>query len=57
MVLPNFIVVGTPKSATASLSRYLADHPDEACPAKWTQGAKTLKPGPEMVGKVFEALQ
>ena len=36
---------------------YLAAHPSEACPAKWTPGAKTLKPGKDMVGKVFEALQ
>jgi peroxiredoxin (alkyl hydroperoxide reductase subunit C) len=36
---------------------YLAAHPDEACPAKWKQGAKTLKPGEALVGKVFEALQ
>jgi alkyl hydroperoxide reductase subunit AhpC len=32
-------------------------HPDEACPANWTKGAKTLKPNSAMVGKVFEALQ
>lgn len=36
---------------------YLAQHPDEACPAKWQQGSKTLKPSEKMVGKVFEALQ
>jgi peroxiredoxin (alkyl hydroperoxide reductase subunit C) len=36
---------------------YLAQHPDEACPARWQQGAKTLKPSEKMVGKVFEALQ
>ena len=36
---------------------YLADHPAEACPAKWTKGAKTLTPSSKMVGKVFEALQ
>jgi peroxiredoxin (alkyl hydroperoxide reductase subunit C) len=36
---------------------YLAKHPDEACPAKWSQGAKTLKPNEKMVGKVYEALQ
>jgi len=35
---------------------YLVKHPDEACPAKWKQGAKTLKPSEAMVGKVFEAL-
>jgi len=36
---------------------YLIAHPDEACPAKWKEGAKTLKPSEKMVGKVFEALQ
>lgn len=36
---------------------YLAHHPDEACPAKWKQGAKTLKPSEQLVGKVYEALQ
>ena len=36
---------------------YLLEHPEEACPAKWTKGGKTLKPSSEMVGKVFEAMQ
>jgi peroxiredoxin (alkyl hydroperoxide reductase subunit C) len=36
---------------------YLIAHPDEACPAKWKEGAKTLKPSEKLVGKVFEALQ
>lgn len=36
---------------------YLMKHPDEACPAKWRAGAKTLKPGEKLVGRVFEALQ
>lgn len=36
---------------------YLAKHTDEACPAKWVQGAKTLTPGADLVGKVFEALE
>jgi NADH-dependent peroxiredoxin subunit C len=36
---------------------YLMKHPDEACPARWTQGAKTLKPSEKLVGRVFEALQ
>ena len=35
---------------------YLLAHPDEACPAKWHQGSKTLKPDEKMVGKVYEAL-
>ncbi len=36
---------------------YLMKHPDEACPAKWHEGAKTLKPSEKLVGRVFEALQ
>lgn len=35
---------------------YLAKHPEEACPANWKQGGKTLKPGASMVGRVDEAL-
>ncbi len=35
---------------------YLATHPEEACPAKWSTGQKTLKPSEAMVGKVYEAL-
>ncbi len=34
---------------------YLMSHPDEACPAKWKEGEKTLKPSEELVGKVYEA--
>ncbi len=35
---------------------YLKDHPDEACPAKWEPGKKTLKPSEKLVGHVYEAL-
>lgn len=36
---------------------YLKDAPGEVCPAEWKdKGDKTLKPGPEMVGKVHKAL-
>lgn len=36
---------------------HVSKKPAEACPAKWKdEGDKTLKPGPKMVGKVFEAL-
>jgi NADH-dependent peroxiredoxin subunit C len=35
---------------------YLAKHPNEACPAKWDTGAKTLKPSADIVGKIGEAL-
>ena len=37
---------------------YLEKHGEEACPAQWKdEGDKTLKPGPEMVGKVYEAME
>ncbi len=37
---------------------YLKDVPGEVCPAEWKEkGDKTLKPGPEMVGKVHKALR
>ena len=37
---------------------YLAQHTEEACPAKWlTEGDKTLKPSEELVGRVAEALK
>jgi NADH-dependent peroxiredoxin subunit C len=36
---------------------YLARKADEGCPSKWEEdGDKTLKPSPEMVGRVHEAL-
>ena len=38
-------------------SVYVREHPDEACPARWDQGAKTLTPSAELVGKVYEALK
>ena len=34
---------------------YLAKHPEEACPANWEEGAKTLKPNAAMVAEVDEA--
>ena len=36
---------------------YLMSHPDEACPARWKEGEKTLKPSEEIIGKVHEALR
>jgi peroxiredoxin (alkyl hydroperoxide reductase subunit C) len=35
---------------------YLVANPSEACPAKWTPGAKTLHPGKDLVGNVAAAL-
>jgi peroxiredoxin (alkyl hydroperoxide reductase subunit C) len=36
---------------------YLSRKPSEGCPSKWKdEGDATLRPGPEMVGRVHEAL-
>lgn len=35
---------------------HLMGNPSEACPAKWTPGAKTLRPGKDIVGNVAAAL-
>ena len=33
-------------------AQYVAKHKNEVCPASWKPGAKTLKPGVELVGKI-----
>jgi NADH-dependent peroxiredoxin subunit C len=33
-------------------AQYVAAHPGEVCPAKWTDGAATLKPSLDLVGKI-----
>jgi NADH-dependent peroxiredoxin subunit C len=33
-------------------AQYVANHPGEVCPAKWTEGAHTLKPSLDLVGKI-----
>lgn len=33
-------------------AQYIAANPDEVCPAKWEEGAATLKPGLDLVGKI-----
>lgn len=33
-------------------AKYVAEHPGEVCPAKWTEGAATLKPSLDLVGKI-----
>ena len=33
-------------------AQYVASHPNEVCPAKWTPGAETLKPSLDLVGKI-----
>jgi peroxiredoxin (alkyl hydroperoxide reductase subunit C) len=33
-------------------AQYVAAHPNEVCPAKWREGATTLKPSLDLVGKI-----
>ncbi len=33
-------------------AQYVAAHPGEVCPAKWKEGATTLKPSLDLVGKI-----
>jgi peroxiredoxin (alkyl hydroperoxide reductase subunit C) len=33
-------------------AQYVATHPGEVCPAKWTEGQATLKPSLDLVGKI-----
>lgn len=33
-------------------AQYIAAHPGEVCPAKWKEGAKTLKPSLDLIGKI-----
>ena len=35
---------------------HLLANPNEACPAKWTPGSKTLTPGKDLVGNVAAAM-
>ena len=36
----------------AKAAQYVAAHPGEVCPAKWTEGDKTLAPSLDLVGKI-----
>ena len=33
-------------------AQYIAEHPGEVCPARWTPGEKTLAPSLDLVGKI-----
>jgi peroxiredoxin (alkyl hydroperoxide reductase subunit C) len=33
-------------------AKFVSEHPNEVCPAKWKKGASTLKPGIDLVGKI-----
>lgn len=35
---------------------HVREHPEQVCPAHWKPGEKTLLPGEELVGKVYESL-
>jgi peroxiredoxin (alkyl hydroperoxide reductase subunit C) len=48
---------GIGRDATETLRRvkaaqYVAAHPGEVCPAKWNEGAETLTPSLDLVGKI-----
>ncbi len=33
-------------------AKYVAEHPGQVCPAKWNEGAKTITPSLDLVGKI-----
>ena len=33
-------------------AQYVRNNPGEVCPAKWKEGAETLKPSLDLVGKI-----
>ena len=33
-------------------AKYVAEHAGEVCPAKWPEGAQTLAPSLDLVGKI-----
>jgi NADH-dependent peroxiredoxin subunit C len=33
-------------------AQYITENPGEVCPARWQQGAQTLKPSLELVGQI-----
>jgi peroxiredoxin len=56
----NYYNVG--RSAAETLRKlkasiYVAKHPEQACPANWHEGEKTLTPSADLVGKVYDALK
>lgn len=36
----------------AAAAIFVAEHPNEVCPAKWKKGGETLKPSIDLVGKI-----
>ena len=33
-------------------AKFIADHPNEVCPAKWKPGSDTIKPSLNLIGKI-----
>ena len=33
-------------------AKFVSEHPSNVCPASWTPGEKTLKPGVDLIGKI-----
>jgi NADH-dependent peroxiredoxin subunit C len=44
--------IGRDASELMRTAQYVASHPGEVCPAKWTEGAETLTPSLDLVGKI-----
>ena len=40
------------RAQAASAAQYTAANPGQVCPAKWNEGAKTLTPSLDLVGKI-----
>lgn len=56
----NFYNVGRSAAELArkvKANAYLSTHTDEACPANWEEGKRTLKPDAKLVGRVAQALE
>lgn len=56
----NYYNVGRSASETLrklKASMYVTEHPEQACPANWQEGDKTLTPSAKLVGKVYDSLQ
>ena len=52
LVAPERFTRAVLEAYATGLNDYAAAHPGEVCPAKWEQGAETLKPSLDLVGKI-----
>ena len=51
---PSFVIARDVKETLRKLkaAQYTAANPGQVCPAKWNEGAKTIAPSLELVGKI-----